>query len=586
MGNAADRPSRAEYGQATPGRRGWGGSPAGAEGEKAPSAPPAGGAGSGRLGDPVGSGPAGGGPRGAKGKRKSSSHKGKGHALIEVPRGIFSLLVNILMYALQQFMLLYVIISKTRSWLGLLFLIWDIPLLLYMCYSIKADTTADSCTSSRRCAVQWMTYTITVAVKMAAVAFVPSAYSDSSVALLNYTKNAVEAFGEMEAATQARHPPIAYFEEDMSVRTAGLANLVFSNNPHFVSQLVQVGESADNFLVYVGICLLPVIYVVFTARAKEAMYPTINQLVSVEGLLHADLGVALTLDMLDIVVMFRDSFSRYSNARWWGGDPVMKWICFAMVILTIVGVICLGFAFPTRSIDSRAITSLSQTDMFVSAKYAFLVGLFIVDIPFLALRIYWIVATDTISFFMFKNVYSLLTRPLRLNQCRLAEREKAKGTQKTFYDQDVLPEYREEEESEEAEEEEEETDDELQEEDEAMVPTCLPPGPSALGGSVSGPVPTSPALAQSPYYDPLYGNAPGQAPPHMGLPYGRGGPGPGAGGSLSGPGMPPHAGGSGGGEPGSEPPARTFAARRATTGPAGLEAEVLLSPKARAWREA
>lgn len=48
----------------------------------------------------------------------------------------------------------------------------------------------------------------------------------------------------------------------------------------------------------------------FTARAKEAMYPTINQLVSIEGLLHADLGVALTLDMLDIVIMFRDAYGK------------------------------------------------------------------------------------------------------------------------------------------------------------------------------------------------------------------------------------------------------------------------------------
>lgn len=63
-------------------------------------------------------------------------------------------------------------------------------------------------------------------------------------------------------------------------------------------------------MVFVGICLLPVIYVVFTARAKEAMYPTINQLVSIEGLLHADLGVALTLDMLDIVIMFRDAYGQ------------------------------------------------------------------------------------------------------------------------------------------------------------------------------------------------------------------------------------------------------------------------------------
>ncbi|CBZ51312.1 conserved hypothetical protein [Neospora caninum Liverpool] len=541
MGNVADRSSRATYTQIAPAvppsHRGRGGaaSPAG-EGDKgalgppSPSLSPSFKATGARLGDPV--------TRGSLTGSSKAKKKGRGgnrrkvHTLIEVPRGIFSLLVNILMYTLQQFMLLYVIIAKTRSWLGLLFLIWDVPLLLYMCYSIKADSTADSCTSSRRCAVQWMTYTITLAVKMAAVAFVPSTTSETSVTFLKYTKGMTAAFDALNLEGLASTFPIDYYDPHMNVTTAGLANLAFSNNPHFTRQLVQAGESVDNFLVFVGICLLPIVYVVFTARAKEAMYPTINQLVSIEGLLHADLGVALTLDMLDIVIMFRDAFSRYSNSRWWDSDPVMKWICFAMVIVTIVGVVCLGFAFPTRSIDSPASASLSQTDMFISAKYAFLVGLFIVDIPFLALRIYWIVATDTISFFLFKNVYSLLTRPLRLNQCRLAEREKAKGTQKTFYDQDVLPEYREEDESEDA--EEEETSDELPEEDNEPIPASrLPPGLASLAGPMpagGGPagVGTGGAnahaqgLSQPPYYEHLYGHLPGQ-PASAGLPFGRSG---------------------------------------------------------------
>ncbi|ESS33959.1 putative transmembrane protein [Toxoplasma gondii VEG] len=544
MGNMTDRSGRASYAQVTPAlslpHRGRGAASPSGEGEK---------------GGPVALSPprsisfkAGTGPRlGETGSRGgsltvgSAKKKGRGgsrrnvQALIEVPRGIFSLLVNILMYTLQQFMLLYVIIAKTRSWLGLLFLVWDVPLLLYMCYSIKADSAADSCTSSRRCAVQWMTYTITVAVKMAAVAFAPSMPSGTSIAFLQYTQGMAAAFDALNLEGLSSKFPIQFYDPHMNVTTAGLANLSFSNNSHFTRQLVQAGESVDNFLVFVGICLLPIIYVVFTARAKEAMYPTINQLVSIEGLLHADLGVALTLDMLDIVIMFRDAFSRYSNARWWGSDPVMKWICFAMVIVTIVGVVCLGFAFPTRSIDSPASASLSQTDMFISAKYAFLVGLFIVDIPFLALRIYWIVATDTISFFLFKNVYSLLTRPLRLNQCRLAEREKAKGTQKTFYDQDVLPEYREEDESEDA---EEENSDELHEEDEEPLPAArLPPGLATLAGPMpgaGGPPGVGPGggvnalahgqcLPQPQSFDPIYGHHPGQAV-GVGLPaFGRGG---------------------------------------------------------------
>ncbi|KAL8431607.1 hypothetical protein ACSSS7_005201 [Eimeria intestinalis] len=112
--------------------------------------------------------------------------------------------------------------------------------------------------------------------------------------------------------------------------------------------------------------------------------------------------------------------------------PAWRWTTFVVLILSLVSAVSLGFAFPANLSD--AAVASGQADIFLSAKFEFLVGLLLVDVPFLAIRVYWMLVTEKVYWFVLKNVFSIFVRPLKLNQCRLAERERAKGTQRTIYE--------------------------------------------------------------------------------------------------------------------------------------------------------
>ncbi|XP_026194032.1 uncharacterized protein LOC34622937 [Cyclospora cayetanensis] len=193
-------------------------------------------------------------------------------------------------------------------------------------------------------------------------------------------------------------------------------------------------ENNYDSLSYLGVFLLPVLYVVFTARARASIRSSASKSVSIEAALQGDLALSLSLDFLDIAIMFNDTLGESPRARIATTNPgsPAQYVCMATLILTLVGVMTLGFAFPVQqSLEGAS----GQADIFVSAKYEFLVGLLLVDFPYLALRLYWMLTTpDKVLWFFLKNIFTIFVRPLKLNQCRLAERERAKGTQRSMYE--------------------------------------------------------------------------------------------------------------------------------------------------------
>ncbi|OEH79682.1 transmembrane [Cyclospora cayetanensis] len=199
----------------------------------------------------------------------------------------------------------------------------------------------------------------------------------------------------------------------------------------FSSDSVDQENNYDS-LSYLGVFLLPVLYVVFTARARASIRSSASKSVSIEAALQGDLALSLSLDFLDIAIMFNDTLGTYALLQVSDPGSPAQYVCMATLILTLVGVMTLGFAFPVQqSLEGAS----GQADIFVSAKYEFLVGLLLVDFPYLALRLYWMLTTpDKVLWFFLKNIFTIFVRPLKLNQCRLAERERAKGTQRSMYE--------------------------------------------------------------------------------------------------------------------------------------------------------
>lgn len=239
----------------------------------------------------------------------------------------------------------------------------------------------------------------------------------------------------------------------------------------FLSEIVFVsGECAgdeDGFVAYVGVYLQPVMLAVFTARARAAMPADAPW--SIEGALHDDLSLSLALDFLDIAVMYNEALCRscppthaavelagdamravaclpcvtakYTTLRREAPGSGDFWVYLGVLAGVLVSTLSLGLAFPSH--DSRNSPAGphggAQGDVFLSAKFEFVVGLLLLDIPLLLLRFYWLVHTGKVPWFVLKNLFCIFLRPLKLNQCRLAERERAKGSQRSIYSLQLQP---------------------------------------------------------------------------------------------------------------------------------------------------
>ncbi|GIX64122.1 uncharacterized protein BcabD6B2_35570 [Babesia caballi] len=73
-------------------------------------------------------------------------------------------------------------------------------------------------------------------------------------------------------------------------------------------------------------------------------------------------------------------------------------------------------------------------DMFSIAKFTFLVGFGLIDLPFFVYRLMHMIRENVFSLLMYKNLLGLVVRPYRLMLSQLAERDSAKGWQSAFFE--------------------------------------------------------------------------------------------------------------------------------------------------------
>ncbi|KAL8272825.1 hypothetical protein Esti_003264 [Eimeria stiedai] len=178
-------------------------------------------------------------------------------------------------------------------------------------------------------------------------------------------------------------------------------------------------------------------------------------------LILADLTLLLTIDLLDLAAAFSTAFSfcgcaaavLLQGAK--ASPPLaLSLLGNSVLVLLPVALFLLAFAFPTnqqpreprgsRGLDPTELVSPSSpssypwqgqtapgSDLLLTAKHAFLVGLLLIDIPAFTFRMGLLLQRDAcLCPFLLKNVALLFLRPLRLHQCVLAEKEDARCLQR------------------------------------------------------------------------------------------------------------------------------------------------------------
>lgn len=205
----------------------------------------------------------------------------------------------------------------------------------------------------------------------------------------------------------------------------------------------------------IGYCTLQIIYGILSLRAARQLYgPPSTTAITLENMLHADMVVHVMLDLLDLISAFRYADLPETVRT---GSP---WMHTLIGVFIIVGIFMHSYSFPTsaggvagQQKDPHQPTY--QGDIFLTRKHAALVAMFLVDIPLMFIRIYlWVAYPKNPGFtpFLVKNVIFLPLQAfrwvmnrrvsfsvVRLNQCRLVERERVKSSQRTdFHTAEVI----------------------------------------------------------------------------------------------------------------------------------------------------
>ncbi|BAM41520.1 conserved hypothetical protein [Theileria orientalis strain Shintoku] len=284
----------------------------------------------------------------------------------------------------------------------------------------------------------------------------------------------------------------------------------------------------DMLLSFFGLYVTPIVFLLFNNASKCSLFQD-NSIVSVDELLHSDLGLSTTIDLWDLILMFSHLLSNFYLSHmlcksFWrlltkmcsyvvvfsqiasysrlqvftkfleyykvevkeGKNLIIKAKLFVVfIIFVLTTIFLLGLVIPTVDGDykvedkfktnifneavrlfikfvkmfsrtsgleykknSEALndtTSLKSVDegagsldMYTMAKFTFIIGFFLVDIPFLCYRLYILVKYNVFSLLLYKNFIFLFLRPYRLNMSQLAERDTAKGVQTAFLNTDLL----------------------------------------------------------------------------------------------------------------------------------------------------
>ncbi|UKJ89196.2 hypothetical protein MACJ_002444 [Theileria orientalis] len=241
----------------------------------------------------------------------------------------------------------------------------------------------------------------------------------------------------------------------------------------------------DILLSFFGLYVTPIVFLLFNNASKCSLFQD-KTILSVDELLHSDLGLSTTIDLWDLILMFSHLLKYYKVELKEGKRLIIKAKLFVIfIIFVLTTIFLLGLVIPTvdgdykvedkfkTNIFNEAVrlfikfikifsrtttfdykkhsdavkdtTSLKSVDegsrsldMFTMAKFTFIIGFFLVDIPFLCYRLYILVKYNVFSLLLYKNFIFLFLRPYRLNMSQLAERDTAKGVQTAFLNTDLL----------------------------------------------------------------------------------------------------------------------------------------------------
>ncbi|OII75418.1 uncharacterized protein cubi_01939 [Cryptosporidium ubiquitum] len=172
--------------------------------------------------------------------------------------------------------------------------------------------------------------------------------------------------------------------------------------------------------------ITPAIYILLSFRAAPQLYGSPIYVLSTESLLHSDLVTHVLLDLIDILVQMQHEqypASLLINSTWI--------YMYSGIVLNLV-LFFHGLSFPTSG-GEPTISQRQGGDVYIVRKHAALVGIFLVDIPLLILRIYiWLHFPVFPGFnpWIMKNILFIPLQIVRLNQCRLAEKERFHKSQR------------------------------------------------------------------------------------------------------------------------------------------------------------
>lgn len=175
--------------------------------------------------------------------------------------------------------------------------------------------------------------------------------------------------------------------------------------------------------------ITPAIYILLSFRAAPQLYGSPIYVLSTESLLHSDLVTHVLLDLIDILVQMQHEqypASLLIHSTWI--------YMYSGIVLTLV-LFFHGLSFPTSG-GEPTISQRQGGDVYIVRKHAALVGIFLVDIPLLILRTYiWLHFPVFPGFnpWIMKNILFIPLQIVRLNQCRLAEKERSHKSQRESF---------------------------------------------------------------------------------------------------------------------------------------------------------
>ncbi|ORM41187.1 uncharacterized protein BXIN_0360 [Babesia sp. Xinjiang] len=169
--------------------------------------------------------------------------------------------------------------------------------------------------------------------------------------------------------------------------------------------------------------LTPTIYILMSFRAGAHLYGNLN-CISSERLMHTDMIMHVSLDLLDLIDMCHVYLT--IPKAFHHDNYIMEAFC-GVVIATAIFLHSYSFPRMSNSLKARGASgfkgdSFSASDIYYCRKYAAIVGIFFVDIPFAIFRtVSWSMLAKHAVFgpFLLKNICSIMIQTTRIRHCSI-----------------------------------------------------------------------------------------------------------------------------------------------------------------------